>query len=434
MRSTRIFTYIPVILLCSMLIAGCNPANTTIATTKNLQTPTPLQLTAFPWKSNALPVPGSPLLSYAVSPVDSETVYACTGNGASITLWNTHDAGQRWSSIPLPPTSGTACSFSIAASQPQRIAFLVNNPSNAQRPCDRDTLYLSTDSGSTWKHLLHTSIAPEGAKNGYCTITATAHHLYMWYSYGGGQNTPQLSLLERTDNDGATWSRADTAFGTGKLFFPPEVGKDENLAISVRGADDASNTEASLWMSHNAGRSWQRMGPLPATGILSYLLTTPQQGASWPTPTTPFYALVDEQIPSNLYALRAFESTDGRQWFAVPPLPTIHATQAHPGLLQSLSVTGDGHLLAFGVDPKVGVPTPDNIGQKPMNTFWLWSWNSHAARWQVLSSPLNHLADERCGLCWSGQLSSDLDHTRVLSVYHWNDTNSFSRVRLPDLA
>jgi len=254
----------------------------------------------------------------------------------------------------------------------------------------------------------------------------------MWYSYAGGQNTPQLSLLERTDNDGATWSRADTAFGTGKMFFPPQVGKDENLAISVRGANDASNTDASLWMSHDAGRSWQRMGPLPAQAGI-FLLTTPQQGASWPTRTTPFYALVDEQIPSNLYALRAFESTDGRQWFAVPPLPTIHATQAHPGLLQSLSITGNGNLLAFGVDPKMGVPTSNNIGQKPMSTFWLWSWNSHVARWQVLSTPLTHLADEGCGLCWSGQLSSNLDHTRVLSVYHWDDTSSFSRVRLPDL-
>lgn len=429
----HLYKYIPVALLCSILVIGCNSANATTTTTKNVQTPTPLQLTTSPWRSNSLPVPGSPLLSYAVSPIDSETVYACTRSGAWITLWNTHDAGQRWSSIPLPATAGTSCSFSIAASQPQHIAFLVNEASDAQRPCDRDTLYLSTDSGSTWEHISHPSIAPQGAKNGYCTVTATARHLYIWYSYPGGQNTPQLSLLERTDNNGASWSRADTAFGTGKMFFPPEVGNDENLAISVRGANDASNTDASLWMSHNAGHSWQRMGALPAqTGI--FLLTTPQQGASWPTPKTPFYALVDEQIPSNLYALRAFESTDGRQWVAVPPLPTIHATNAHPGMLQSLSVTGDGHLLAFGADPKTGVPSSPNIGQKPMNTFWLWSWNSHTERWQVLSSPLAHQADEGCGLCWGGQLSSNGDHTRVLSVYHWNDTDTFSRVRLPVLA
>jgi hypothetical protein len=430
MRSVWIFsTRIPFIALCFMLITGCNSSS---ATTKTVQTPTPLHLTSYPWKSSSLPVTGSPLLSYIVSPIDSKTVYACTG-GASIGLWETHNAGQHWFAIPLPTTPGTNCSFSISTSQPQRIALLVNEASDNQRPCDRDTLYLSADSGNTWKHITHTSIAPAQAKNGYCTITTTAHSLYMWYSYGGGQNTPQLSLLERTDNDGATWSRADTAFGPGKLFFPPQVGKDENLAISVRNASDVSDISASLWMSHDAGRSWQRMGALPSQAGI-FLLTTPQQGSSWPTRATPFYALVDEQIPSNLYALRTFESINGREWFAIPSLPTTKTTEAHPGLLQSLSVTADGHLLIFGVNPKIGMPDSVGVGQKPMTTFWLWSWNTHTDRWQVLSSPLTHVADEGCGLCWNGQLSSNLDHTRILSVYHWQDKDSFFRVQLPDLA
>ncbi|HET8913603.1 MAG TPA: hypothetical protein VFN23_19175, partial [Ktedonobacteraceae bacterium] len=211
-----------------------------------------------------------------------------------------------------------------------------------------------------------------------------------------------------------------------------EVGMDGTLAISVRRIFHISDTMVALWVSHDAGRSWKQTGTLPPQAG-TFLLTTPQRGASWPSQTAPFYALAGEQLPSNLYRLQVFESTNGRQWSTLPPLSVPHASTARPGLVQSLSVTNDGHLLAFGVNPEIGVPTTNHAGQS-MHTFWLWSWNPQTASWQVLSSTLNHVADEGCGLCWNGQLSKNGDQTRILSVYHLQDTGNFFSVKLPDLA
>jgi hypothetical protein len=429
MRFALIFSRrILVMLLCIFLMAGCNPAT---EATISARSPLPLQVVSSPWKANPLPVPGHSLLSYAVSPIDSETMYACTGD-VFITLWETHNAGQHWFPISLPATSGNECSFSIFASQPQRIAFLVTDAHDSQRPCDRDTLYLSSDSGKTWKHISHPSIAPLGTISVYCALTVTDRYLYMLTSYQGVQNTPQLSLLERTDNDGASWSRIDTAFGPGSLFSSPEVGLNGTLAISVRHTLHAFDATVSLWMSHDAGRSWQRMGMLPPQAG-TFLLATPQRGSAWPSQATPFYALAGEQLPSNLYRLRVFESMNGWQWFAVPPLSVPYASLTRAGLVQSLSVTDGGQFLAFGVDPKIGVPATSLVGQ-PMPAFWLWSWNPRTAHWQVLSSVLSHPEGEGCGLCWNGQFSKNEDHTRILSVYHLQDRGSFFRVKLPELA
>ncbi len=424
------------IVSCSLLIAGCNPSRSAPVPTPTLQ---PTQVVSSRWEPISLPIPGSQLSFYTVSPADPSTIYACTNaSGTStgsvsegpITFWRTHDTGQHWFSISLPATTGTGCTISIAPSQPQRMAFEVSNAYDAQRPCDRDILYLSTDSGHTWQRLPLDSLAPQGASNGFCTITVTSHHLYLWYTYGGGQNSPQLSLLERSDDDGATWSRADTAFGPGVFFFPPQLGENDTLATLVRHSLPTSEAGAVLWMSHDAGRSWQQMGTLPAS-VGTFLLTLPQQSLSWPTPAAPFYALAHEQLPSNLYDLQVLQSGNGRQWLTIPPLPVPGASTKHPGFLQVLAVADDGRLLAFGVDPKTGMPGPVIARRGPTTAFWLWLWDPRRSYWQVLSSSLNHSADEICGLCWSAQLSSDLDHVTYLYAYHWSDRSNLFRVRLP---
>ncbi len=417
------------VMLCLLAIAGCGSSR---SAPLPLLTPHPTQLASPRWESIPLPIPGTQLLSYTVSPLDPETMYACTGDPSKdmLDLWRTRDAGKHWSSLPLPATIGTGCTISIAPSQPQRIAFEVTNAYDNQRPCDRDELYLSTDSGGTWQRLPHDSIAPQGARNGSCTIMATSQHLYLWYTFGGGQNSPQLSLLERTDNDGITWSRADTDFGPGVIFFSPQVGEDDTLATIVLHSRPTPAGRSILWMSHDAGRSWQQRAVLP-TSVGTTLLTSPQQDPSWPTPATPFYALAHEQIPSNLYDLQVFQSPNGRQWFAIPPLPVPGANGEHPGLLQALAATNDGHLLAFGVNPRTGMPDPATARQKPMAAFWLWLWDPRTSHWQVLSFPLTHLANENCGLCWSSSLFSGPEHTMYLYVYHWGDSDNLFRVRLP---
>lgn len=425
-RLERIFAFL--IVSCAFLIAGCSPLRSAAVTTPTLP---PTQIASSRWEPISLPIPGTKLLAYTVSPTDPETLYACTNavgsstNSVSegpITLWDTHDAGHHWFSISLPATSGIGCAISIALSQPQRIAFEVSNASDNQRPCDRDVVYLSTDSGTSWQRIPHPSIAPQGAANIFCSITVTGQHLYLWSTFGGGENSPQVSVLERTDNDGSTWSRADSDFGPGVFFFPPHIGDDGTLATIVRHADPTSEAGAVLWMSHDAGRSWQQRAALP-TLIGNYLLTSPRQN--------PFYALAHEQIPSHFYTLQAYQSPDGQQWSAIPPLPVPGTSGEHPGLLQALAATNDGHLLAFGVNPTTGLPDSVVAKQQPMTAFWLWLWDPRTAHWQVLSVPLTHSADESCGLCWGGVLSSGPEHTTYLYVYHVGDSDNLFRVSLP---
>ncbi|HET9921709.1 MAG TPA: hypothetical protein VFQ30_17845 [Ktedonobacteraceae bacterium] len=285
-------------------------------------------------------------LSYAVSPTDPETMYACTSDGSSlnqhpIRLWRTHDTGLHWSALSLPASFGTGCTISMARSQPQRIAVLMTNTYDNQRPCDQDMLYLSNDGGNSWKHIPYSSLAPQGARTVFCQVTVTAHSLYLCYSFiSGGQNSPQVSLLERTDDDGASWLRIDSAFGSSALFSAPAVGADDTLAIAVTHVLPASKTQSVLWISHNAGNSWQQGGTLPVTG--TYLLAPRQQNTPWPSSTAPFYVLANEQIPSDLYDLQAFQSGNGRQWTALPPLPAPGTSARQPGLLQALAVKDDG--------------------------------------------------------------------------------------------
>jgi hypothetical protein len=252
----------------------------------------------------------------------------------------------------------------------------------------------------------------------------------MWYTFVGGKASPQQDLLQRTDDDSATWFRIDDDFGPDVFFGPPQVGSNDRLAVIVRHSRSNYQTGSVLWMSHDAGSTWQRIGNV-SSSVGTYLLTSYQPGSSWPSVTDPFYALANEQIPSDLYRLQVFQSANGQHWSAIPPLPVPGAGVTSTGLLQALATTANGHFLAFGVNPRIGVPLATANEQRPITTFWLWMWDPRTLRWQVLSTPLNHTADESCGLCWSAFFSSGPDNTAYLYVYHWGDSDHLFRVRLP---
>ena len=440
MRATAILLkYVSglLIIVGSLLVTACASAGTTSATEQSTPT-SPLQPASPTSSWQAIHAPGTNLefLTYTVSPTDPETIYACTSNGSSptqnpITLWRTQDAGQHWIALHLPAANGTDCEIAIAPTQPQHIAVLITNPDENARPCDNDVLYLSNDSGASWRHIPYSSIAPQGARIVFCQVTVTNHYLYLCYSFGGGQGSPQVSLLERTGDNGTSWTRIDTTFGSNALFLPPQVGPDDTLALIVRHSPAKAQDKPVLWVTSNAGSAWQQMGMLPSA-IGTYLLVPPATHDSWLTAATPFYALAAEQIPSNLYREQVFESGNGQHWATIPPLPVPRVSATQPGLLQALAVTNDGRLLAFGLNPRSGLSGSTSNAQKT-STFWLWIWNPSTSRWQFLPTPLNHPADESCGLCWNGQISTASDGSSYLYVYHWDDTGSFFRVRPPSV-
>ncbi|GCE24031.1 hypothetical protein [Dictyobacter kobayashii] len=415
-------------LLCTVLLVGCNNVAVQDATTTPKSEAKPTRIvTTMAWEKIALPISDTQLSDYVTSPIEPQTIYACMkahATGAEqMTLWRTRDAGQHWSQLHLSAATGAGCSLSIAPDQPQRIALLIKHDPTSQQPANAGSLYMSIDGGTSW-HNINSSSALANEQIEDCSVTITAHHIYLWYSYGGGQGSLQHSLLERSDDNGHSWSHSDTAFGANSLFFMPQIGHDETLTTIVRHVAGANTTSSQLWISHDGGRSWQQQNDLPPQ-VMTYL----QQSHS---SSAPLYALAHEQLPSNLYRLQLWQSTSGQQWSTIPALPVTGTNAEQSGLLQALAITNNGQLLAFGVDPNSGIPARTST-QRPTTTFWLWAWNPGTAHWQVLSTPLQYTADEGCGLCWNGQFAGSAQQNSYLYAYHWGDQKHLFRFHLPEL-
>lgn len=414
------------LLCCVLLLASCAPENTLSSlSTGSTQ---PAQIASANWER--IPLPG-PLLAYTVAFHDPNTLYLCTGSVAApgpITLWKKARSEGQWSRINLPGAVGTGCSFASTGTQVARIAVMITNTVEKQRACDQNMLFTSDDNGASWERVPHTSIAPIGKSVDFCQLVATEGHLYWWYSYSLSWHDPQLSIVERSD-DNHTWARADSGLGQSVLFSAPQVtGDGKDLATIVTHRTSTSGSSRSvLWVSHNAGNSWQARAALPEQ-VGTFLLTSMAQE---PSQATPLYALAHEQLPSHLYQTQVYQSENGSEWVQLPALPVPGRSGERSGLLQVLTVASDGRLLAFGVDPQAGITK--QAARQPVTSFRLWIWNPHLANWQVLSSPLHYTANEGCGICWSASFARSPSSGAYLYVHYWEDGNSLFRIHVPEV-
>lgn len=395
----------------------------------------PLQVLSAQWEKISLPTSANgSVLASAVSPDNPDSLYICANDlrqNSQILLWHSGDAGKHWSQLPLPTTIGSDCDISIDPDHAQFMAVNIVALSGKERACDRDVIYQSRNGGGSWQHIPHTSIAPANGAYGFCVLQAAAPYLYLWTT-SIPSKSPQLSMLERTGNNGAKWSRIDEDFGPYSLFSPPRIGQDgKTLAASVIPKPvSGSRSPSALWISQDAGQSWQQMGQVPG-GTMLY--TPTQLSSSRPSSSLPFYNVLGEQLPENLQELRAFQSVDGQHWSALPPLPVTGTSAAQPGLLQVLAAMSDGRLLAFGIDPE-----PEKTPQASSTTlsaFSLWIWNPGSAHWQAFSPALTNSTQENCALCWSALISTNASHQSYLYLSHLStqalDFTLF-RVRIPD--
>jgi hypothetical protein len=450
------------VLLLVLVLAGtaCAPltgsSSAVVSPTETVRLRSPRQLAASAWEQVALPAPAADIHGAAVSPADPAILFACTAQLVSsepsgdtppqpLTLWRTADAGAHWTRYAPAFGAGTECLFSIATDQPKRVTLQVSQSVAGAQPCAQDTFYLSGDSGVTWHPLPpHTSIAPAHAYYGWCDLHVTARHLFLDYSYSPAFQAPQVSLLERSDDDGVTWTRADRGLGDGALFSMPEIGPGDTLAVTVIHLPAQIQmppvpAPTTLWMSTNAGNTWWQVSTLLA-GAGTFLLTALPPRAStstaWPAPDHPFYALELEQIPSGLYRERALVGGAGPNWTLLPPLPVSGVSPERPGILQALGVLPDGRLAVWGPDPQGGIPAPGILqGQVP--TFWVWLWDPATQQWQVVPSPLMSPASEGCGLCWWAQTAMSRGGVSYLYVARFDSVNpgitlpGLFRMRLP---
>ena len=410
------------LLMAVLLTTACAPSLTSTPSSSSRQLP------AGVWEPVTLPARPSDIQSIAVSPADPSTMLACTTHRPisaqgtwtpGVVLWRTTDAGAHWKLYPSVPGSGTECHFSIAPDDPRRVAFQVTRAVRGTSPCADDTVLLSDDGGANWRQLpAHASIAPSDVVSGWCDLYATRQHLFLVYNFLPSSPSPvvhQMSLLERSDDNGVTWTRADNGLGDSALFTMPEIGRGASLAMTVvhMSAQPLAPATTDLWTSDDAGGTWRQTSALPE-GAGTFLLTSPPMtDHAWPSPDRPFYALEQEQIPSDLYRERVLMSGDARAWTLLPPLPVPGASAERPGILQALAVLPDGRLAVWGPDPHLGVPASTAI-QEPVTAFWLWFWDPVAARWQMLPSPLDASAPEGCGLCWQAQTAVTRDGVVVL--------------------
>lgn len=393
----------------------------------------PQYLGSTDWEQLALPTPSADVINVRVSPANPHLLFACTAHlrrslsgekvaAQPVTLWRTMDTGAHWTRYTSTAGVGTACSFSIAPDDPQRVTFQVTQ--TVAQPCSQERWYLSSDGGTTWHPLPpHQSVAPAAAF-GWCDLHVTRHHLYLAYSYERSSQAPQVSILERSDDNGIHWTHADHGVGEDALFFMPALGPGDTLAMPVITNWRVSNRGAStrLWESTDAGLTWRQQSALPEYPGTIMLASQARPSHPWPDRTHPFYVLEQEQILSNLYRERVLASADGQTWSLLPPLPVPGASAERRGILQSLVALPDGRLAIWGTDPQTGL---QKISESVPERFWFWLWNPSAGQWQVFPQPLPVSASEECGLCWGAQAATDARGTTWLYVSHNDIHNDF---------
>jgi hypothetical protein len=370
------------------------------------------------WERFALPAgPGRAARSIAPSLFNPSEVLACVSQAGEphqlppptgpLVIWRTHDAGMHWTALPLPGLVGNLCNLRVAPDGSPGVALLAYEGLNT-------TPYLSQDDGNDWMRITPPPTPDPSATFVARQFWATADHLYYWYSYdaydttatvpagnGFGPGTATIphyiAALWRSDNNGRTWQRADG--GLESMLADPYPTSDQNRLVARVYRGSGNGMQAEVWETRDAGQAWHVATTI---GEFSGLLVVPTGGSDAVTARAPDYAMLEEQIPSDLFRLSALERAGSGSWTTLPPLPVPGAKAGRTGLLQMYEETGDGRLLAFGADPQAGVPSADGAQAKGWTgqpKQWLWIWDERVGRWLVWPTPLAVPYRWGCGVC-----------------------------------
>jgi photosystem II stability/assembly factor-like uncharacterized protein len=377
------------------------PAVARLLTPAPTQTPTPGRFTAGEFEQISIPdVPNMTSYAIAPSPRDPATAYTCLfplqldpNTGApsgEISLWITQDAGRTWSKVALPKVIGTNCDVEPAQDGSPRMTMSVTNYALDQsaQPCAHSRFFLGED-GLTWREIQHTSLAPATSSNGDCALWATRRHLFISTNVYSNGDLGQ-PLLERSDDGGQTWRRADQGLETlrASWYAQPLDSGGESLITIVTRYDSGSLARSDLWITRDAGATWQRLGPAtPPTsqvsGDIEFLLTEAHVGGG-PQLCHCAYGVSNPYGGSRLAGQHIYRTTDYTRWTPLPPTPVQGTSAARSGVYQVLETTMDGKLLALGADPTIGVPAlPDHNGQVSGPPPRLWAWDARVGRWEV---------------------------------------------------
>jgi hypothetical protein len=429
------------------------PQITRLLTPAPTLTPTPGRFSAGQLEQVPLPVvPNTTTSAVMPSPHDPSTAYTCafpvqldpnTGvPSGEISLWITHDVGQTWGRAALPKVIGTNCDVESALDGSPRVTLSVANyalDQNAQA-CAHSRFFLSEDDGATWRSIEHTSLAPAVSQYGDCFLRVTAKHLFL-ETYVSNDGDQGHSILERSDDGGRTWLRADLGLEALHIswFAQPLEATGETLFTFVTDYSGGVLTQSDLWMTHDAGASWRRVGPaqLPAPAKdgrpISNILTEPPLtdgsqachcvfGVSYPEGYAPL-------VGEHLYLTR-----DLAHWTLLPPIPVKGTSALRSGVYQTLGMTADGRLLALGPDPLEGVPAfPDHNGQVSGPPPALWAWNTHTGRWDVAHTHMPCEDLQNCYVYTTGVSVAIGASGKPIGTYFWVTSQVGSSVNGPPI-
>lgn len=423
---------------------------------------TPRPVAAGGWEQVALPLPDTTTLgSLVISPVDPRTLYACTvatgGHTAlsnttvyPLRVWRTRDSGAHWTSVKLPRIVGFDCTLSVAADSPSRIGLFVaiGAPDYEAPPaCTEAALYLSDDGGDSWMRIVHNSLVPDVAQecDGDARFWVTARHLFVTYSYllsstsatlpsGQGNVTieDRISVLERSDDEGRTWERADDGIAGDNTTFTVTQGTSADVLTAS--AYSPRFPTMPFWQTHDAGRTWQHLDLGVAAGV-------PYVTVYWPSLQRdlrpPVYGFTGVDEYWHQFELQMFQrAADGHTWKPLPPLAVPGVDATHTGLYQPLGILPDGRLLVLGATPAKGVPPADMLRaspyQIPPEWFALWTWDPQAASWHPVAAPIVDLVARNCrNGCGLPVTASSATAETSGHTYLWLLTNPYSSGTTP---
>jgi hypothetical protein len=207
----------------------------------------------------------------------------------------------------------------------------------------------------------------------------------MWsYSYTG----PGDAILERSDDGGLSWRRADAGLTALNTFWYPQLldASGDTLGALVGNAPD-------LWITRNAGTSWQRIGPIVRDigGIqiaVSDLVTDASFGRA-PRACHCAFAVSSSGFLGASAGRQIFLSRDYTHWSPLTPIPVAGTSASRSGVFQVLGPTASGRLLALGAEPDTGLPAPpDRVGIITGPPPRLWAWNTHTGRWELAGTSI----------------------------------------------
>jgi photosystem II stability/assembly factor-like uncharacterized protein len=368
------------------------------------------------------PLPAATVFALTASATDPATAYACATRNASDTpdattsaaIWRTHDAGRTWQETRLPTPPGTTCTLTPALDGSLVLLSVDDFELDQNEACAHSRYFLSADDGATWRRVQHaaSAAAPIGIED--CQLWGTGRHLFMttlFITNGQGH-----TLLERSDDGGATWTRADQGLANVPgSWYPTSLDRNGDTLEALVG-----NTH-DVWITHDAEASWRRIGPITQdpteTRAAGYLLTDVGLGRG-PLACGCVFALTYSGNPDAIVGRHADVSYDNSHWSPLPPIPVKGTSVLRSGVYDTLGIAVDGKLVVLGADPSAGI-IPDVAHPSRGPAPRLWAWNSQTARWELAEARVPCQDLQTCALYAGGSSAVYAADGTLMGTQFW---------------